>query len=135
MGDEAEQRFEEWCKRNKRGYVTYGLRRPPVQVYKLPARVRYTPDYLTTKSFVEVQGLGTDQQVKMKLEKWGSLHYWNDLHPVDLYLWDSKKERECLIPLLTFDTLLGSASLDQFDQSKPYFKLGADEVFALAGEG
>lgn len=134
MGDQAEDRFEAWCKKQKRGYVRYGLNRPPIQVYKLPARIRFTPDYLTTASFVEVQGLGTDQQVKLKLDKWGSLHYWNDLHPVELFLWDSKNERECILHLLRFDQLLGTAALDVFDTNKPYFSVSADRVFAAAAE-
>lgn len=136
MGDTAEGRFEDWCARNRLNFVRYGLDRPPIAMYKLPARIRYSPDYLLSNKFVEVQGFGRDQTVKLKLEKHGSLRWWNDVHPVDLYLWDSHNERECFVPIHVFDMVLGTdgAELRAFPEGKSYFALNADHLFAAAAE-
>src|SRR6266498_2550714 len=83
MGDLAEGAFEEV---HQYGFVRWGLDRPPIQVHKLPKRIRFAPDYLTTHSFVEVQGFGKDQVIKLKLDKYDALRWWNVLHPVDLFL-------------------------------------------------
>ena len=71
LGDEAEQVFERVA---RYGWVRYGLNRPPLQMHRLPARIRYTPDYLMSNKFIEVQGLGRDQKLKLKLDKIGRAH-------------------------------------------------------------
>lgn len=131
LGDISEGAFEAWCNNADLNFIRWGLDRPPLQMWRLPARLRYSPDYLMTKCFVECQGFGRDQTYKMKFEKWGSLHYWNDLHPVSLYVWDSKYERECFVPLLEFDNLLGEPGVEQgkFGEGKAYIAVPADLLF------
>jgi len=73
MGDLAEGVFEEWCGTN---FARYGLNRPPIAMWKLPAKIRYTPDYITSDYLVEVQGFGRKQVVHMKLDKWDALLWW-----------------------------------------------------------
>jgi hypothetical protein len=138
LGDEAEQKFEAYCKKRRRGFERFGHNRPNLRMDMLPARVRYTPDYLTSKCFVEVQGLGTDQLFKLKLDKHGALHYWNDMRSphfegVQFYVWDSYRKRECLLPLLVLDEVIGQcAELNAFPEGKAYFEIPADEVFDAA---
>lgn len=141
MGDTAELRFEEYATNTlKRGYVRYGLSRPPLQMFRLPARVRYTPDFLMSDRFVEVQGLGRDQFCKLKHDKLGSLRWWNDIQKdgftgVWFFIWDSHRKRECLFPIGMLDDLLADekASLGVFQvDRKAYLQFHADDVFAAA---
>lgn len=131
LGDEAEGHFVEWCNAQPLGYVRSGLDRPPLQMWKLPARIRYTPDFLLTKCYVEVQGFGRDQLYKMKFEKLMALHYWNALHPVSLYVWDSHYQRECFIGLTDFDNILGEPGVTQgkFSEGKAYVAVPGDLIF------
>jgi len=96
MGDEAEEMFE---KVYPHGWERYGLKRPRIQVGKLKLKIRYTPDYVTSSSLIEVQGFGADQTVKLKLEKERALHQWNQDMPVQMFLWDSKQRRYGYIPI------------------------------------
>lgn len=141
MGDEAEGHFETYAKEVlDRSFVRYGLARPPIQMHALPARIRYTPDYLMSKCFVEVQGLGRDQQMKVKHDKLNSLRWWNDFQRpsfdgVRLYIWDSHHQRECWFHLSMLDELLadGKGALGCFEQDrKPYIHWNADDIFEAA---
>lgn len=131
LGDPAEAAFEAWI---KCGYVRTGLQRPPLAMHKLPTRIRYTPDYLTAHAYYEVQGYGRDQTLKVKLEKWSCLHWWNDLHPVKMFVWDSHFERSCVIDLPDLDEIIqyGGTTLGTFREGKPYFAFAADDVMARA---
>jgi hypothetical protein len=132
MGDLAEAKFEEVAKSVlKRGFVRFGLNRPPLKMTALPARLRYTPDYLMTSRLVEVQGFGRDQTLKLKLDKWGALHWWNDVHPVELFVFDSHNDRWGFVTLAELDHLLanGEASLESFPEGKTYFAFPADALF------
>jgi hypothetical protein len=132
MGDMAEAQFEGWMQKRQRGYVRYGLDRPPIQMHKLPARLRYTPDYLCSNQFVEVQGFGQDQTFKLKLDKHGALHWWNDLHPVAFFVYDSRYERACMIELPALDQLLntGQSTMQSFAEGKPYFAFNGDQIMS-----
>lgn len=123
MGDEAEAVFERVCAEENIGFVRYGLNRPPLRMSMLPARLRYTPDYLMSAKLVEVQGCGRDALVKLKLDKQGALHWWNDVHPVELFLWHTQSRRWGFVPLHAFDTLIecGKATLEKFPEGKSYF--------------
>lgn len=129
MGDEAEHHFEEYATNVlKLGWIRFGLDRPPLKMSSLPTRLRYTPDYLMSAEFVEVQGFGRDQTFKIKLDKLNSLHWWNDLHPVSLYLWDTTNEREGMVHLEDIDAIIndGAATLDSFPEGKAYFAIPGD---------
>ena len=140
MGDEAEGHFEQYATETlKLGFVRYGLDRPPIQMHRLPKHLCYTPDYLMSGCMVEVQGVGRDQQVKVKHDKLNSLRWWNDFQRpgfdgVCFYVWDSHKKRECMFHLSVFDKLLGQGKgqLDAFAEGKPYMYWAADDVFAEA---
>lgn len=130
LGDEAEGVFEYVAEHElELGFTRYGLNRPPIRLGSVPARIRYSPDYLMSSKFVEVQGLGRDQELKLKLDKWGALHWWADVHPVDLFVWDSHGGRWCFLTLAQLDDLLGCAELKSFPEGKPYFSFPADAVF------
>lgn len=137
LGDEAEARFETVCTDVlKLGYVRYGLNRPPLQMSQLPTRLRYTPDYLMSGKLIEVQGFGRDQVAKIKLDKLGALHWWNDVHPVELFLWDSKNERWAFVTLKQVDAEIasGRCELCAFPEGKAYFALDGQALFDVAVE-
>ena len=122
MGDIAESAFEE---RYGEKYVRYGLNRPPIKMSALPPVVRYTPDYLTSNNFVEVQGLGADQVFKLKIDKLESLSYWNTMHPVLLYVYDSHNNRDVVLDWETLTKLTVKANIDSFPEGKKYYAIPA----------
>lgn len=134
MGDEAETVFETVADTLGLRYVRYGLNRPPLQVGALPQRIRYTPDYLTTKAFVEVQGYGRDQELKLKVEKWMALHHWHSILPVELFVWDRTHQRWAFVTLPQLDVLLvdGDAAISKFPEGKTYLSFNGSEVFEVS---
>jgi hypothetical protein len=128
MGDEAEKVFEESC---DRGYVRYGLNRPPLAVHLLPRRIRYTPDYLTSEALVEVQGFGRDQQVKLKTDKYDALRWWNLTMQTRLALWDSHNQRFTTVTLNDVAEQIdeGNVELRKFPEGKAYYSFDAELFF------
>lgn len=122
MGDIAEGAFEE---RYPDKYVRYGLNRPPIKMSALPPVVRYTPDYLTSNAFVEVQGLGADQMFKLKIDKLEALSFWNNMHPVLLYVYDSHNVRDIVLDWKTLTSLTVKAPIDSFPEGKKYYAIPA----------
>lgn len=122
MGDEAESVFEQTI--GKR-FIRFGLNRPDIDVRRIPARLRYTPDYLTAPAFYEVQGCGADETIKLKLDKWQALHYWNDVHPVRLFFWNNKQEQFVDLTLDDVTTALNRSdvALNRFREGKAYFAI------------
>lgn len=133
MGDLAEGEFERVMEEERRlGFTRYGLDRPPIQVHKLPKRIRYTPDYLTTHTFVEVQGFGQDQIVKLKLDKYDALRWWNVLHPVELFLFDSANVRWTFVKLDAVTELLEGEDVQirKFSEGNRYYAFPAELFFS-----
>jgi hypothetical protein len=129
MGDLAEAKFEEVY---PNGFVRTGLDRPPLQVYKLPLRERYRPDYLTSTHYVEVQGFGKKQTMALKVEKYNCLQFWQQVFPVKLFIYDSYYERYTFVWLRDVDRWIncGKVQLRYFPEGKAYFLIPADVIFA-----
>ncbi len=124
LGDEAESVFEQvW----QDGWVRYGLNRPPLHIASLPERIRHTPDYLTSKNFVEVKGIGRDETIKLKVAEFNCMHYWNQLHPLLLFVWSSHRKAWSVaaLPFLQEAIDLGNAQLGLFHDGRAYFALSA----------
>ncbi len=131
MGDLAEGVFEEWSPVN---FVRFGLNRPPLAMWKLPPRIRYTPDYLTSDYLVEVQGFGRKQVVHMKLDKWKSLLWWDrNVMPVRLFLHDSHNDRQLMFPIKKLRPLVDKAEVRKFPEGNEYYAINAGEVWSLLG--
>jgi hypothetical protein len=99
MGEIAEAVFEATY---PQGWCRWGIDRPPIQVAKVPAFVRFAPDYLTSKGFVEVQGFGKDQKIKLKHAKYDALNEWHGIFRVDLFFYDSHNSRYGFVRLHDF---------------------------------
>lgn len=123
MGDEAEGVFEATA---KRGFVRYGLNRPPISMKDLPPMVRYTPDYLQGDRLVEVQGVGKDRTIKLKVDKYASLYQWNQVFPTYLFVWDNVDSTYCELPIDGFPIHL--SELGSFPEGKPYFAVNVADI-------
>lgn len=125
LGDPAERAFSGWANRQGLGHVKYGLSRPPVDMRRLPAFIRYTPDFLTDNGLYEVQGCGHDQTFKFKHDKLWAISNWDDHHAVAWFLWNQPADLEAVVG---HPTLLRLCYNNQglyrhdgmFDGSKPY---------------
>jgi hypothetical protein len=125
MGDEAEGVFEQVY---GQGFVRTGLNRPPLMMSMLPEFVRYTPDYLTSKGYVEVQGFGRDQINKFKREKIEALLAWNRHFRVDFFLWDSYNKRYGWVRLQDLVRDFRPHHVQTFPEGKEYFGVSAAEL-------
>jgi len=125
MGDQAEQAFEQV---HDGGFVRFGLNRPPVAVQQLPTMVRYTPDYLTSSGFVEVQGVGRDRIVKLKIEKAVALQQWHSIFNLRLFVFDSKRSEHHYLDWGPLWQRLPAMPIGHFSEGKPYWELNIDQV-------
>lgn len=89
MGDIAEQVFEEVRPLGR--FERLGWNRPEVPMSRMSPVLRHMPDYYTeTGHLVEVMGCGRDGVVKLKVEKWEAMKWWNKSgNEVALFLWNS----------------------------------------------
>jgi hypothetical protein len=99
MGDAAEAQCAAWLDATDRGYVRYGLDRPPLKMAMLPEFIRHTPDFLTSHSLIECKGFGRDQTAKIKEADLESLKDWNKQHPVEMFFYDQSNAR-CIVVAL-----------------------------------
>lgn len=129
MGDEAEAVFEEV---HNAAWIRYGLNRPPLRMSSLSPFVRYTPDYLTSTSFVEVQGVGRDRKLKLKYEKKDALDDWDYQFPVELFVWDKTMSRFCYLDWETVKTIYKKSPTDSFPEGKKYKSIDIDNM--IGGE-
>lgn len=131
MGDEAEGVFEGTY---PEGFVRFGLNRPPIRLASVPPFIRYTPDYLTSKGLVEVQGLGRDQTFKLKVDKLAALYQWAEHFRVDVFVWDSAKRRYGWLRLdELYDAICEHARIREFAEGKPYWALAAGKLPVVDG--
>lgn len=131
LGDQAEARCEEYLKRQKRGYIRSGLCRPPLQVSKLDLMERYRPDFLTSRGYVEAKGMGRDQLLKIKVENLEALWRWEAIMPVQVFVYDSHKDRHCILDLEEVDLLIEEwGEVGVFpDNHKQYWSIPAERIF------
>ena len=127
LGDPAEKAFQEYASRRGLAVVKYGLDRPPVDLGRVSAFVRYTPDFLTSEGLVEVQGCGRDQQFKFKADKLVALMQWQRHQHVNVWLWNQPLDDWRQLPVTRIYAMCadgaGRRSLREdgvFDGHKPY---------------
>ncbi len=131
MGDIAERKFEE---ESAVKWVRYGLCRPPINMAMLPPQLRYTPDYLTAQGLIEVQGLGQDQILKVKHDKLEALRWWNRVHPVFMFIYDSHKDRYSMLSLKDLTKRCKLSDTQEFPEGKPYFAIKSSLIWEDAKE-
>lgn len=127
LGDEAEAVFEAVY---PEGYVRYGLNRPPIYLAWVPPFIRYSPDYLTAKGLVEVQGFGRDRTLKCKTDKLDALLEWHRIFRADLFVWNSKDQQYAWVRIPDLWTAVcdGAAEERTFDEGKPYWALRSESI-------
>jgi hypothetical protein len=122
MGDTAEQKYEQINNSFGVKYARYGLHRPPFKVINLPRFIRYTPDYIEGARgwLVEVQGIGRDGTLKLKVDKHAALMAWNDMvMPVEMWIWDSHRAKYAAKPLVE----LPLDDVQTFDDGKTFYAI------------
>jgi hypothetical protein len=124
MGDQAEGQFAHWMENViKAGYVRFGLDRPPLAVHMLPLKIRYTPDFLTSKRLYEVKGFGADRIAKVKVENIAALELWAADMQTRLWFYNSKDHLAWTVACSPDMTdLLADVHLDTFPEGKAYYK-------------
>lgn len=127
MGDEAETMFEQTY---PKGFVRWGLNRPPIRVSALPPKIRYAPDYLTSDGFIECMGVGRDQILKLKCEKLLFLLQWHHEMPTSLFIWDSKNKRYTFMAVSDLVDQLGIASSGSFPEGKATWNYPINDLAA-----
>lgn len=132
MGDMAETVFQEHYEQK---WVRFGLSRPPINLATVPAFVRHAPDFLTSKGFVEAQGFGSKQVLKVKHAKLDALHEWHKYFRVDLFLYDSHKRRFGWVRLPELDEALAQyATAMRFENDgHAYWALPAAAIPVVGG--
>lgn len=122
MGDEAESVFEKVWPDN---WERFGLNRPRLHMASLPERIRHTPDYLTSSNLVEVKGIGRDDTIKIKVSELNCMHYWNQVHPLVLFVWSSHRKAWTCCPPKVLQQLIdgGHATLDRYHDGRAYFAI------------
>lgn len=123
MGDPAEAAFDAvWPKNHN-----LGLNRPPFSMARMPATMRYTPDKMTNKAFVECMGIGRDGTLKIKDEKVSAMWEWQKLGPVELFVYDSSKQQYWQVRIGDWVTQLKAhGQPDTFPEGKTYKRLHRD---------
>ena len=91
----------------------------------LPAEVRFAPDYVTADRFIEVQGVGKDQTLKIKLDKYIAWHHWSKLMPITIWIWDATHGTSLEVTLDRIDYLIGSGEGNwrQFPEGTAYLAI------------
>ena len=123
MGDRAEGVFEQVF---KGGLATYGLRRPPLNLSKVPMKIRYTPDFITSFGLVEAMGCGgRDSTIKLKCEKFEALLEWHSDWKVELFVFDSSLMRHTTVGLDELSKIIvtGKAEKGEFSEGKAYWAI------------
>ena len=124
MGDEAEGVFEQT---HQGKYVRYGLNRPPVSMSMIPPFIRYTPDYLTSYGLVEVQGVGKDRKLKLKLDKAEALNEWHNQFKLTFFVWDTTQKQSTYIEWPDLFAILQDMPIETFPEGKQYWSINVDE--------
>jgi len=128
LGDQAETVFEQTY---PQGWARYGFNRPPINVAMVPEFVRFTPDYVTAKGLVEVQGFGRDQTFKLKHNKWAALQVWHDMFRTDLFVFDSTNSRYGFIRMVDMQDLLEHGRIPELqfeNDGNRYWAVPADAL-------
>lgn len=124
LGDQAEEAFETACLAAGLSYEVYGWRRPRVDMSKMSANTRATPDYwLGVGCFVEVMGCGRDGLVKLKVEKARALDVWNDtIDPVRFFAYSSSQNAFAFVDWSTLWSFYMDAPLRSFEVDGKEYK-------------
>ena len=127
LGDPAEKAFQEYASRRGLAVVKYGMDRPPIDLSRVAAFVRYTPDFLTSEGLVEVQGCGRDQLFKFKADKLQALMQWQRHNHVNVWLWNQPLDDWRQLPVTRIYAMCGDGASRRslrvdgvFDGHKPY---------------
>lgn len=132
LGDIAEGIFEQISPFG--AWVRHGLNRPPFQMKQLTPEQRNAPDYLCgTGHYVEVQGCGRDNVIKVKLEKWEAQKKWHKhIGEVRFFFWNSNTSEYALISMDALQRLVTASKrkvgVQAFTDGNEYVEVAWDDI-------
>jgi hypothetical protein len=126
---EAELAFEQnW----PMAWDQYGLNDARSQMIDMPAFVRHTPDYLTSRQLVEVMGCGRDGIWKPKIAKVAALTEWQEKWTLKWFLYQSNPRRFAVVDhnWIKDKVLDGidAGNIQMFPEGNKYVPLKVSEV-------
>jgi hypothetical protein len=125
LGDLAEGVFE---RTYDQPYVRFGLSRPPIHLGGVPGIVRFAPDYISAKGFIEIQGFGGDQTFKLKHSKAEALQFWHGMWRLDFWVFDSKNQRYAWLRWPELYHACATAEVRHFPEGYPYSAIKAKDL-------
>jgi hypothetical protein len=132
MGDRAETAFSSLHPKAHR----MGFNRPSMNLGKMTATMRYTPDYLTEDGAFEVMGFSSrgNAALKLKCEKLDALQKWDMLMPTFLWVFDSARNRCWQARISVWGEACQQHAERMFfpDNMRPYWNLGIDRFPAAS---
>jgi hypothetical protein len=129
MGDASEAVFDRihGDRVHALGLNRYWKNGDKLYLNKMTTPMRYAPDRQTIDRFVECMGIGRDQTLKIKDEKIVSLLRWNNIGPVDLFVYDSKNDRWWQAHILEWNLAIAEyGEVKHFPEGKAYWALHSD---------
>lgn len=111
MGDQAEEQFRKWARRNQLSVERLGWDRPKMGVKKMSTELKHLPDFYGSDGYLyEVVGMGADGKLKgIKVAKWEALKFWNRVQPVRVFVFSSKEKKVVLLPWPTLVQMVARA--------------------------
>ena len=94
---------------------------------QMTPQMRYTPDRMVIDRFVECMGIGRDGTLKIKHEKIKALHYWADIGPTDLFVFDQTKNTYYQADIADwYEACVVDGEVKAFPEGKQYYALHRD---------
>jgi len=121
MGDEAEAVYDAIFPKS----IPFGLNRPPFSMTGMTEEMKATPDRMERLCFVECQGFGRDQILKLKPHKLNALTVWAEhIGPVDFFAWNRTEKLWYRSPLYMWrNAAARDGVLDNYHDGPAYLGL------------
>jgi hypothetical protein len=133
LGHTSENAFEVFCKKEGITFEHFGFKSESLLDYKtIPVYVRTRPDYICQKEnenfFVEVNGVGKDGIIKIKIDAVVGIPFWEMLLPVKIFIYDSTRKKYSLFPFSMLKRKVTMNDPQRFESDrKIYFPIGVNE--------
>lgn len=91
---------------------------------EMTAAMRYTPDRMVRDRNIECMGIGRDRTLKIKHEKIAALRCWEQVGPIDLFVFDKPNETYYQASIETwYNACINHADEEAFHDGKTYYGL------------
>lgn len=135
LGDYAENVYEKVSPLGPT--CRHGWRRPSVSMRYMSNELKNKPDYYaSTGVLVEVMGLGRDGILKLKLDKYEAMKFWNKVQETALFAWNSSEHMWALIewkPLVGLVQRARNRGIESFEEDgNEYYPIHWSDIMETA---